>query len=273
MSKSRAGKKKSQRPKTKSKPKQGAARKASPAKKAKLKKPKRPATPRAAGGKPAKQPSASGVQYGVLTGTVVRGKREPDQNKPHYTVTIATGDVKNQQAVINVRSSVGSGVASEVLFFVDANLLGQSPEHAELAAIWKKKTTALAKLARGFHGLPDHAPGLALDYVREAYMHRDEMQHETADGPGDNDDVQDQLDFWIKKAAADQAVIHVFGSGFPGGIHDVHMNQGNSGSFAADNGAFQDGGVVLSFPSGISVGIFVAFQSQSWNTDANGNPK
>jgi uncharacterized protein YukJ len=103
-------------------------------------------------------------------------------------------------------------------------------------------------------------------------MHRDEMQHETADGPGDNDDVQDQLDFWIKKAAADKAVIHVFGSGFPGGIHDVHMNQGNSGSFAKDNGAFQDGGVVLSFPSGNQVGIFVAFQSQSFDTDANGNP-
>jgi len=215
---------------------------------------------------------AGGVRYGVLRGSVVRGKREPDQDKPHYTVFIATGDAKNQQAVVNVRSSVGVGSASEVLFYVDANLLGQSPEHSDLATTWKKKTAALAKLPQGFTALPDHTPGIALDYVREAYMHPDEMQHEPAAGPGDSDDVQDQLDFWIEKAAADGATISVFGSGFPGGIHDVHMNQGNAGSFEKDNGVYQDGGIVLSFPSGNYVGIFVAFQSQSFATDAGGNP-
>jgi len=244
-----------------------------PAKKPKkpAKKPKKPAKKPA---KKPKQPSGSGgVQYGVLRGSVARGKREPDQNKPHYTIFIATGDAKNQQAVVNVRSSVGTGSASEVLFFVDPNLLGQSPDHAELQAIWKKKTTALAKLTLGFTSLPKHTPGVALDYVREEYMHRNEMQHQPASGPGDNDDVQDQLDFWIKKAAADGAIISVFGSGFPGGIHDVHMNQGNKGSFKKDNGIFQDGGIVLAFPSGNFVGIFVAFQSQSFDTDESGNPR
>lgn len=217
------------------------------------------------------QAGSSGVQYGVLKGSVTRGKREPDKNKPHYTMFLEAGGA--QQAVVNVRSSVGDEQTSEVMFFVDSNLLGQAPDRAELLKIWKKKLTALDALDEGFTALPDHQPGIALDYVREAYVHPNEMRRLPADEPDADDDVQDELDLWVKRAVAQSATAYVFGSRFPGGIHDVHMNQGNSGSFAADNGAFQDGGLVFSFTSGISVGIFVAFQAQSWDTDSSGNPK
>ena len=222
------------------------------------------------GGK--KQPGgSSGVHYGVLKGSITRGKREPDKNKPHYTIFLDAGGP--QQAVVNVRSSVGDAQTSEIMFFVDSNLLGQAPEHADLLKLWKKKLSALDALRKGFTALPDHKPGVALDYVREQYMDPNEMRRLPADAPDVQDDVQDELDFWVKRAVSQAATAYIFGSRFPGGIHDVHMNQGNRGSFAADNGAFQDGGVVLSFDSGVSVGIFVAFQSQSWNTDATGNPK
>jgi len=218
-----------------------------------------------------KQGGSSGAQYGVLKGSVTRGKREPDKNKPHYTMFLDAGGA--QQAVINVRSSVGDEQTSEVMFFVDSNLLGQAPDRAELLAVWKKKLTAMAALRKGFTALPDHEPGVALDFVREAYVHPNEMRLLPADEPGVDDDVQDELDLWVKRAISQSATAYVFGSRFPGGIHDVHMNQGNSGSFAADNGAYQDGGLVFAFDSGVSVGIFVAFQAQSWDTDSSGNPK
>ena len=52
------------------------------------------------------------------------------------------------------------------------------------------------------------------------------------------------------------------------GIHDIHMNQGNSGSFARDNGVWQDGGLLVFFPStGKWSAIFLKFQSQTWHTD------
>jgi hypothetical protein len=46
------------------------------------------------------------------------------------------------------------------------------------------------------------------------------------------------------------------------------MNQGNVGRFAQDDGVYQDGGLLLHFPSSQQwVAIFLAFQSQAWHTD------
>ena len=46
------------------------------------------------------------------------------------------------------------------------------------------------------------------------------------------------------------------------------MNQGNSGEFRGDDGVWQDGGLLLQLPRESRwVGIFLAFQSQQWNTD------
>jgi hypothetical protein len=60
------------------------------------------------------------------------------------------------------------------------------------------------------------------------------------------------------------------------GVHDIHMNQGNSPQFRQDDGVWQDGGLLLAFPAprlaereaqGQWVAIFLAFQSQAWHTD------
>ena len=50
------------------------------------------------------------------------------------------------------------------------------------------------------------------------------------------------------------------------GVHDIHMNQGNSARFRGDDGVWQDGGLLLRL-DGRWVGIFLAFQSQAWHTD------
>ena len=52
------------------------------------------------------------------------------------------------------------------------------------------------------------------------------------------------------------------------GIHDIHMNQGNVEKWKGDNGIWQDGGILIHFEKEEEwIGIFLAFQSQSWCTD------
>jgi hypothetical protein len=47
------------------------------------------------------------------------------------------------------------------------------------------------------------------------------------------------------------------------------MNQSNAGPFAADDGVWQDGALLLHFPGAAEqwVAIFLKFQSQGWHTD------
>ena len=52
------------------------------------------------------------------------------------------------------------------------------------------------------------------------------------------------------------------------GIHDIHMNQGNSRAVRGDDGVFQDGGLLVHFPDQHEwIAIFLKFQSQTWHTD------
>ena len=102
--------------------------------------------------------------------------------------------------------------------------------------------------------------------------------------PGPDDDLNDQVDRVIQAALAEEdAMVYAFGQrwgpedglrdkifGFlPGnGVHDIHMNQGNSGRFVGDDGVWQDGGLFVYFPSVDRwTAIFLKFQSQSWHTD------
>jgi hypothetical protein len=56
------------------------------------------------------------------------------------------------------------------------------------------------------------------------------------------------------------------------GIHDIHMNQGNSGKFAQDNGSWQDGGLIIQLANQW-IALFFKFQSQTWHSeDDNGEP-
>jgi len=59
----------------------------------------------------------------------------------------------------------------------------------------------------------------------------------------------------------------VFGFDPGNGIHDIHMNQGNAGQFKKDNGVWQDGGLLVSYPDGHWSAVFLGFQSQAWHTN------
>jgi uncharacterized protein YukJ len=143
-------------------------------------------------------------------------------------------------------------------------------------------------LADGFTELSSDGSGAALDYIRGNLFQRDLMRPVPTAEPGPENDLGDFLDHYVRRALGDSnARAFVFGQAWgpepttpdkvfhfrPGnGVHDVHMNQGNSGRFADDDGVFQDGGLLLYFPGEAPaadswVAIFLAFQSQSFHTD------
>ena len=62
-------------------------------------------------------------------------------------------------------------------------------------------------------------------------------------------DIRRYIDFYLRRAveAGDAVTAYVFGAcfragGFPIGVHDVHMNQGNSGKWMKDNGTWGPAG-------------------------------
>ncbi len=68
---------------------------------------------------------------------------------------------------------------------------------------------------------------------------------------------------WGPEAKKDQHFKFLPGNG----VHDIHMNQGNDPGHARDDGGFQDGCLIFEYPGGKYRAFFMAFQSQSFNTD------
>ena len=107
------------------------------------------------------------------------------------------------------------------------------------------------------------------------------------DAPGVDNDLKDLLEAAVVKVMRQPgSVIYAFGAKWgpekrkdkyfkflPGnGIHDIHMNQGNSGQYKRDNGIYQDGALIVEYPGGKWRTFFFAFQSQTFKTDNGGNP-
>jgi uncharacterized protein YukJ len=101
--------------------------------------------------------------------------------------------------------------------------------------------------------------------------------------PGKNNDLEDLIEKYVDLAISKPgALIYAFGSRFGPqkgkdksfgftpqlGVHDIHMNQGNSAKFVRDDGVFQDGALLVYLPQGDTwIAVFLAFQSQSFHTD------
>jgi uncharacterized protein YukJ len=217
-------------------------------------------------------------KYGVLRGRPDRAQRENDPKSPHYQIRVTDTAGSLWRVPVNVLSVEPKGAPkgfSEVLYYVDDGF-----DHPLLLD--------LKEVPLGFRALPDHKPGLALDYVRENYFDPSAMKHLPANGPGANDDLQDLVGMWTQNAMRSNADCFAFGSEWIGGaqepidktfgthngVHDIHMNQGNFAPYEKDNGVYQDGGLLFFFPDTQRwVAIFLAFQSQAWHTDeTTGDP-
>jgi len=204
--------------------------------------------------------------YGVLKGRAIN-KRLGSGQSPHYQVHIID-DTMDYRIAINVKSKLSP---SELLYIVDEHFVHSI-------------TQDLPDFERGFTAINSTPGGIALDFIRGNLFNPSKMIPLPHDIPGPDNDLNDKINYFVERAIGDSdAMIYAFGErwgpeqnikdkyfGFkPGnGIHDIHMNQGNVGKFIKDDGVWQDGGLLLHFPEQDQwVGIFLAFQSQSWHTD------
>lgn len=211
--------------------------------------------------------------YGVFVGTATDklDSTEAQQKaggNPHYMILVEAGGEKYRLAV-NVKSDNNP---PDLQFYLDDNY-----KHPILDAV--------VQLSAGFTSLPGN-PGpdgvsttAALDYVRGNLFDFSDLQILPASGSGGSkNDLNDIFDVYVSKAIATQgALIYAFGSKWgpdskadpyfdfsPGnGVHNMHMNQGNSGRFSNENGVYTDGGLFIHFPDEQRwVAMFLKFQSQ-----------
>jgi uncharacterized protein YukJ len=205
--------------------------------------------------------------YGVLKGSVVDRRLGSGQN-PHYQIDVVD-ERGHWRLAVNVESQLAP---SEVEYYI-----ADPFQHSILA--------------EGFSALPSKPGGISLDFIRANLIpdFRD-MIPLPANLSGPDNDLNEKLDGYVQRAMADEhALVYAFGErwgpenvmdkifGFlPGqGVHDIHMNQGNAGRFAKDNGVYQDGGLIFHYPARQQwVGVFLKFQSQDIHTDdQTGNPR
>ncbi|MFD8999876.1 DUF2278 family protein [Streptomyces sp. NPDC059582] len=206
--------------------------------------------------------------HGVLVARAVDTRREGAVDSPHYQIHLTDDVGTHYRASVNVLSQERP---SELLYLVADDF-----RHPV--------TDRLAALPSGWNTLPSGPGGPHLDFVRGNLFDPALMRTLPPDVTGPDNDLADLLDHQVLRAVgAPDARLYVFGErwgpetavedkvfGFlPGnGVHDIHMNQGNSRRFRGDDGVWQDGGLLLHFPDRSRwTGVFLAFQSQSWHTD------
>jgi uncharacterized protein YukJ len=208
-------------------------------------------------------------RYGVLAGRAVGKRREGGVDSPHFQIHLVDDAGTGYRIAVNVLSKERP---SELLYLADDDF--QHPMTAQLPTE-----------GSGWTALAAEPGGGGLDFVRGGLVDRTRMVPLPPDLPGAGNDLADRLDGYIDRAIADPAVAvyafgqrwgperakpdKIFGFGPGNGVHDIHMNQGNSPAYRRDDGIWQDGGLLLRYPMPYPrwTAIFLAFQSQSWDTD------
>jgi uncharacterized protein YukJ len=208
--------------------------------------------------------------YQLLVGQPIDWTLDDDSN-PHIEILLDVNGEKFRAAV-NVRSSV----APHTLVY------------RRIQPFIHPITNKLDVLEAGIFDLRTDRSDLALDYPRDHIVREDEMAELPYRVDGPRNDLLDHLLPMVQDAVNTTGVrLYVFGETWgpetherdkyfhflPGrGIHDIHMNQGSQGRFKSTNGTHQDGALFIRHQDGSWTGIFLAFASQSWQTDGEGHP-
>jgi uncharacterized protein YukJ len=209
------------------------------------------------------KPAGAQRTYGLLVGRINDGIMNDRGNSPHYEIWVkADGDYR---IAVNVKSVDGS----DVVALYDANF----------AAATKLDLASRAAAPAGFTPLATGPNGKGLDYLRDNLFPLASMKPIPPEGGGLT--LANLLDANIERAKADPgAVILACGEFFkdprpdetfnfsPGrGVHDIHMMQGNSGSFANDNRVNGDGALFIRYSENETIALFVRFTTQATTTD------
>jgi len=233
------------------------------------------------------------INYGLLRGGVINSlpfKTTAD----HYQV-----EVKADQ-LYRVAIDVYSEIAGAQLHYSKG---GSTQLDTDRILLYYKNenfvhplTTQILQTKTGFTPKSSLPAALGLDYLRTtpALFPIDAMTLVPPKATGKKgNDLNDDLNPWVLKATNNpNAEVFVFGSYWADniasnitdntgyfnpdpsvGMHDVHMNQGDSGREAENNGPNQDGALFFYFKdTNIWVAMFFRFQNQIIKTDNTGNP-
>jgi uncharacterized protein YukJ len=213
--------------------------------------------------------------YTLAKGRALSHSEERGGKSPHFQILLDCGGVRLRLA-INTRSGSSRGQEAELLFLANDDF--QHP-----------LTDRLIEIPDGIHEVASNPQGLALDYQRGRMFNPREMRRIPASRPGAHNDLSDELLSRVTRAINEPAArVYAWGSRWgpernsidhifhfmPGnGIHDIHMNQGNMDEHRHDNGTWADGAIMFSIGDGAHwCAVFLAFQTQSWETDDHGDP-
>jgi uncharacterized protein YukJ len=214
------------------------------------------------------------VKCKVTSEPTLKPSRGPGDNETQYHVHAAlsvsdgNGGSQDWDSAVNVGTSDSDDLLRYKLVY---------DFHHALTATLKAATDGFTDLT-GTAALP------ALDFLRSDVL--------AGTGPWRDSDPMDgsdstepaaSLSQLLSKAHAKNADVYIFGRTYQGGdlgVHDVHMNQGSTGSFLNNarnvnrdhNMIWQDGAVIFDFGDPEMVGYFTAFTQQMVPTDAAGNP-
>jgi uncharacterized protein YukJ len=211
--------------------------------------------------------------YGVLAGSIKDALDSPAAmqknpgSKPHFQILVQTNNVQYRIAV-NVKSDQQP---SDLQFYLNDDYKHPVLDH-------------IKDLPAGFSKLDNKPNTAALDYIRGNLFDFNDLRIVPSILSGPDNDLNDIFNIHVKHAIdTTGALVYAFGSRWgpetnkkdeyfdflPGnGIHDIHMNQGNTGRFAKDNGIYQDGGLFIYYPLEQRwVAMFLKFQSQVVHTD------
>jgi uncharacterized protein YukJ len=202
--------------------------------------------------------------YGVLKGTVTGHLRYADDD--HYQILVNADD-RMFRIAVNVHSSK-----------TPPDLRFQS-----ITSLPRAMTQAMIRLPVGFTNLKSKPGGLAQDFVRGGLIKVDKFKIVPGDAPGADNDLKDTMEKATVNAFNQAgSLVYAFGARWgpertkkdkyfkflPGnGVHNIHMNQGNDPDFATDDGVFHDGCLIFEYPRRKYRAFFLAFQSQTFETD------
>lgn len=209
--------------------------------------------------------------YGVLKARPLQGVKGTAAS-PHYQILVVDENGTRYRIAVNVESQ---DQPADLQYYLASNF--QHPI-----------TSQLSTLPSSFTALNSQPGGLALDYLRGGLFPLAQVNQLFAIAT--ESQLSQLLDEQLQRAIADpQAFLCAFGQrwaetntpdqpfGFvpDNGVHDIHMNQGDEDpAFASENGPWQDGALFIYLSSFQQwTAIFLKFQSQSWQTNAQGQPE
>ncbi|WP_233834652.1 DUF2278 family protein [Paraburkholderia sp. ZP32-5] len=227
-------------------------------------------------------------EYCMFKGKLLRAAPFKDSyvGSPHYVITICAADNVPFNLVVNSASTEpGEDGNDDVYFYADLNFT--DPLTAKLEALdpglytsgfprldyWQDSSLLDIHRMRPVPYEDENGQRADVNDIIDEILTIDESQPSQS-LPFDNGSGQlRNRDYWTPTTAG----IIVYGFGFlflpkKDGLHETHMNQGNPpGKHYKENGAFQDGAVIVQRPDGFAA-MFTAFQTQQLPTNAKGNP-